>query len=625
MEEFLRTTYSKFRFAPYKETNDKNTITLPDSSSRMNNNLVTSSNFYTQTLSTFHRNTKYDTKGNWTSINKQKKQKQRIKSLDIDDIDEAQKLRTYYKTTIEDIDEYRYQKAHKKTFSEEEKKNKKKMLSKFQIKTKLNPLNIKQLPKIDDNSISIKISQPYFKTLKKANKILNVNKQIAYKINELTSCVQIDKYSSDIVNLENQNYYLNKMPKVKIKKVDIAHHMKIDVKDIKKKETTKSNRMSLGSYLKGGNLSRNMLMNPNRHSLDKIQITIAVTFLVKAYKPTSRSMFTINIINNNIYLFGGLNSNSNNDMWKFSIVDRSWVKIPSKEPPVPRYNHTAVTMGEEIVIYGGVCPFNYLKAPEEIVLFNTAIEIFSFPRIIGKTKPGSRKGHIALAVSQSMLVQGGYDNDKQTMVNTAYIYHLSKSAWTEFESFGEPLPFLMYHSAVVANDYAYCTLQPYSIYRLPADLPTNREKKKYEGIYIFGGINDKKKYCNDVYHIKICRKPCKVIKATIDGLPPCGRINCKMIYMLEYNMIVIHGGMAENQRILNDMMILNLEKMNWIRPLMEEDELDMERVLMSERTEHEMFSNMGKIFILGGRNSDNYLKMDFEIANFQISKIEEGY
>ena len=620
MEEFLRTTYSKFRFAPYKETYDANAITLPDTSSRMNNNLVTSSNFYTQTLSTFHR-TKYDS--NWRSM--KRKQKQRIKSLDIDDIDEAQKLRTYYKTTIEDIDEYRYQKAHKKTFSEEEKELKKKMLSKFQIKTKLKPMNIKQLPKIDDNSISIKISQPYFKTLKKANKVLNVNKQIAYKINELTSCVQIDKYSNDIVSLESHKYFLNKMPKVKIKKVDIAHHMKIDVQDIKKKEKTKSNRMSLGSYLKGGNPSRNMLINPNRHSLDKIKITIAVSSLVKAFKPTSRSMFTINIINNNIYLFGGLNANSNNDIWKFSIIDHSWFKIPSKEPPVPRYNHTSVTMGEEIVIYGGVSPFNYFKAPEEIVLFNTATETFSYPRIIGKTKPGCRKGHIALAVSQSMLVQGGFDTDKQTFVSSAYIYHLTKSAWTEFESFGEPLPSLMYHSAVVANDYAYCTLQPYSIYRLPADLPTNREKKKYEGIYIFGGINEKKKYCNDVYHIKICRKPCKVIKAKIDGLPPCARINCKMIYMMEYNMIVIHGGMAENQKILNDMMILNLEKMNWIRPLMEEDELDTEMMLMSERTEHEMFSNMGKIFILGGRNSENYLKMDFEIATFQINQIEESY
>ena len=75
MEEFLRTTYSKFRFAPYKETYDANVITLPDTSSRMNNNLVTSSNFYTQTLSTFHR-----TKYNWTSM--KRKQKQRIKSLD---------------------------------------------------------------------------------------------------------------------------------------------------------------------------------------------------------------------------------------------------------------------------------------------------------------------------------------------------------------------------------------------------------------------------------------------------------------------------------------------------------------------------------------------------------------
>ncbi len=35
-------------------------------------------------------------------------------------------------------------------------------------------------------------------------------------------------------------------------------------------------------------------------------------------------------------------------------------------------------------------------------------------------------------------------------------------------------------------------------------------------------------------------------------------------------------------------------------------------IWLTPRTEHEMFYNNGKIYILGGGNENNYCKMDFE-------------
>lgn len=625
MDEYLKTTSNPFKIGRHlRKTQQSSPFLITDYNQKNSNHFKTTSNFFMNTHSSFVKSSNFETKNNfYTLSNQSNNSRPKLNFVDIEE--ETRKLKKYYKTSIEDIDEYKYQNAHKKTLSIEEKELKTKILKKYQINPVINKEKEQKLPKIDDKTVSIKLTQPYFKSLSKAYKILNLNKQIAHKINEITSCAQIDKYSNDIINAETAKYSLGKMPKVRIKKVDVSNHLLVDnetLANLKKKKEMKKKSLNLVNFTKEENFSsiKPLLITPPNTSLEKLQINLYVSSLVRAYKPTSRALFSINIINKYLYLFGGLNSISNCDMWRFSLSEKTWSKVTVKENPVPRYGHSAVVLNESIIIYGGITPSNYFKCPEDIVIFNTVTNSFSFPRILGKIKPGNRKGHIALGISQSMLVQGGMDIDNNTLLNSAYIYHFTKNVWSELDSMGEPLPYLMYHTAVVVNDYSYCTFQPYSIYRTPGDLPSNRVKKiKFEGIYIFGGINEKKKYCNDVYVIKICRKPVKIIKARIDGIPPCPRINCQMIYAIEYNMVIIHGGCDENQNLLNDMIILNMETLNWIHPVLDNDDLESEKKMLTERTEHQMFSLNGKIFILGGRNSENYLKMDFEIAYFQIS------
>ena len=64
-------------------------------------------------------------------------------------------------------------------------------------------------------------------------------------------------------------------------------------------------------------------------------------------------------------------------------------------------------------------------------------------------------------------------------------------------------------------------------------------------------------------------------------------------------------------------MILNTESFNWIKPIFENGENAPKELI--HRTGHEMFFNQGKIYILGGRDQENYLKMGFECIQFEIT------
>ena len=62
-------------------------------------------------------------------------------------------------------------------------------------------------------------------------------------------------------------------------------------------------------------------------------------------------------------------------------------------------------------------------------------------------------------------------------------------------------------------------------------------------------------------------------------------------------------------------MILNTECFNWIKPI-----FDMGNFReLESRTGHGLFFYQGKIYILGGRNEDRFLNMDFEIIQFEVT------
>ena len=537
-------------------------------------------------------------------------------------IEDKEKLTSYYKTTTYYND------------NDDDQPEKKVLFHKYKISNipKIN-LNIKK----QNTETTFNLIKPFFNSLDIANKVLNTNKQIIQRISEMTHYFQIEKYNKNISKTERNKYLLKKMPRIQVKSLkseeDIESLKKLAFKkdNIKKKSKSEKkeekpvNKIPMNLFRRmsfNGMLATNYSKNKSLTSNNKHQVNAIISFIKFAYKPRALGLFSVNVIDNKVYLYGGLSTSFNNDIWCYDIAFNKWEKIKCKnsknDEPVPRFGHSSIIINNNLIIFGGETPKNNLKPIEDLIVYNIENKKFTYPRI-KKGKIAQRKGHICIPATYSMLIYGGINLDTSKIENTAYIFNAKNMTFTPLDYIGDKLPSLIYHNGIFANHFNHYTSDSFSFYELPLGLPHNRVQKiKIEGIYIFGGLNEKYQLNNKVYLISVCKKPCIVFKPKIDGIPPEPRYNSKMVFIEDYNFIVISGGIGRLQRVLNDLMILNIESLNWIKPIFEPENYYSPTWLIP-RTEHEMFFNNGKIYILGGRNENNYCNMDFECVQFEIT------
>ena len=118
-------------------------------------------------------------------------------------INDREKLSSYYKTNLEN-NQY-----EKKT--DEQKIEKKLLFKKYKINK-----NFSQkfhLPKIEDKDLTYIIREIFFKSLDKASTVIETNKQIKSRINEMTNYFQIEKYNKKINEDETKNFFIKKCQK----------------------------------------------------------------------------------------------------------------------------------------------------------------------------------------------------------------------------------------------------------------------------------------------------------------------------------------------------------------------------------------------------------------------------
>ena len=528
-------------------------------------------------------------------------------------------------------------------------------------------------PKRDDAHFKIEIR--YFKNFNKATKTIDINKQLVKRVNEMTNFFLLQKYSQKIENNQMKKYYEKKMPKIHIrvqtkknkflkKSLDFEqienneekeneNEKKITTKKLRKKKNEifgEKKVNSLGaiklSYFR--KFAYNGLIEPEliedfpeiteqkeekdlddkkKKELEKIRkmnkferhyLSLKIVKKINGFKPNSRVDFSITKFGNKIYLFGGVSSKIYNELWTYNIDTNKWDKIiyDEKEEPIPRKGHTSVLIKNTIFIFGGESTKD--ATYEDLVTYNIILNKFYYPKISKKRKINQRKGHIMIGTNQTFLIQGGIDLRTSTLVNSAYIYNIIDNYWERLDYRGKPLPYRAYHCCTMVSSYINHTLSAYTFYSLPDDISDEvKSKIRYEGIYIFGGINEKKMYCNDLFILKTGNRPCINIKPKISGKPPEPRIHAKMLFIENYFFVIIHGGIKINQTFCDNIAVLNLENYNWIKPIID-DEGGTEKRLIG-RTKHEIFFNNDKLYILGGLGDDNMLPLNFEIVQFEVT------
>ena len=582
------------------------------------------------------------------------------------------KLTEYYKTSEN-------KRAHFK--SPEEKIFKNNLFEKYNIQKHKYKDNGNFFPQITDNNLHLKINQPYFKNSYKANKTIDINKQLVHRVNEITNFFLLKKYFEKIENSQRNIYFIKKMPKIHIKskskKSGYKKENEFDENNDEKKNKRKNGELFqnkninlLGSikfsrfrkFAYNGlieyqcddedeefnfiNLSKNKnknrkksvtfspqkklkdnesnLVNLLKKKIEKHYLSLKITKLCQAYKPCSRIDFSISKVGNKIYVYGGVCSRLFNELWVYNVDKNKWNQIPisEKDDPTPRKGHTSIIIKDILFIYGGEIPKE--RPYEDLITYNLTTNKFYFPKIHGKRKINQRIGHILVGTNQTFLVQGGMDVRTHTIENSAYFYNIFGNYWQKLEYIGQSLPYRMYHCAVMVNYYSKSSSSPYSFYYPPDDYQEGSVRKiRHEGIYIFGGINDKKNYTNDVYIIKIGHRPCINIKPKIAGPAPEPRIKAKMDFIDNFYFLVIHGGVKINQNFCNDITVLNLENYNWIKPIIADDTGEGKSLI--GRIEHQIFFHGEKLYIFGGLGEESILSMNFEVVEFEVTGYFDNY
>lgn len=333
------------------------------------------------------------------------------------------------------------------------------------------------------------------------------------------------------------------------------------------------------------------------------------------YKPKARAQFSLNILDDKIYLFGGLNSDKLCDFWICNIKDNyTWQPIYFNEDsePAPRYGHTSVIYKKELYIYGGAMPNKYFKPSEELVIFNTQSNFFYEPNVINKNLAHLRRNHIAVGVGSHMFVHGGI-GAYEKILSDAIVFDFQNRRWGTLEIEGKNSVCLAFHCSQLVFSLDKMNSQNFNLFNKP-EIPfqlREASKLKIEGIYVFGGIDGDRNLNNDLRILLIGKKPLKWITPDITGSPPLPRMNGTMNYYAEMGIMIIYGGRNDKRDfIFNDIFILDLFNLVWIKTRCDP--------IIDSRTEHNTVIYGERLLILGGTDTSKYKKFDLLMVDLDL-------
>ena len=472
-----------------------------------------------------------------------------------------------------------------------------------------------------NNSDNDAYSDPY-KTLR----ILKAKSNIQTTLQNANMKTQIEKFYQKIDSIKATRKAIEKIRHIRVTKLNRAHgknqkrvgSIKVSEEVLKQIQPGKLQKTRLK-----GVLSRDQLLN-------EVKLTFGCN--KNAYHPSARGQFSFCITDDDkLYIFGGVLSKKMCDLWRYSLStiedNENWQKIEHNEDdsPVPRYGHSMCFYNNQLFIYGGSMYPGYWKCSEDsVAVYNIVSNQYFFPICEKSKNVPQRHNHIGIGVGSTMVVHGGIGVDGN-FLNDIWVLDLVKNKWSPlmFRSKSR-LPQIAFHTGCLvitrhSVEYHYSL----NVYKVP-DLGNKAKsliRPKIEGIYVFGGVDRDGNYNNNLWVIRVGTKPVDIINLKTKGEPPSPRMSCGMCFIREINLLVVHGGknnMIGENTIFNDIMLLDLENFNWIRPIFDESKF-------LYFCEHINFVYGNTIYILGGFNNEGFHKFDFFTIDFDYLLQQEKF
>ena len=335
--------------------------------------------------------------------------------------------------------------------------------------------------------------------------------------------------------------------------------------------------------------------------------------------PESREEFCMDYdaLTKTIYLYSGNSSNINtHQLWKYNLISNTWANIETNFTPEPRRGHTGILYKNKYYIFGGKYINSNILAKLDIFDLSTnSWSTNNYNYFLFKI----RRNHIACLIGSQMLIHGGVDENDE-ILDDSYLLNLTNNLiWSKTSIMPILIPpKLAYHSCclVITSDILYNN--KFSIYRIPNSFIAKKlnSRIKEMGMYVFGGKN--KTICNDMWLLKVGKKPLEWEKVLTFGQPPCPRYLCSMNFFEKGNFIVVHGGKTKintESFALKDTYLFELYRYQWLRV----DYGDKEYIV-KKRCSHSSVVCDDKLFIFGGINDGVFNGSKFFVINLDVSK-----
>ncbi|KAK3812816.1 MAG: hypothetical protein J3Q66DRAFT_346689 [Benniella sp.] len=264
-----------------------------------------------------------------------------------------------------------------------------------------------------------------------------------------------------------------------------------------------------------------------------------------------------------VYLFGGVvKGSAQKDMHVIDFQSLHCQLLPSVgDSPPPTTGHTAVTLGQYIMYFGGKDAKN--RCSDALYVLHTVRKEWNRPEIEGLLPP-PRHSHSACVIGTTMFIFGGQLNGYY--LNDIFAFDMkslntSNPKWSRLEPASEFPPARAGHCAAA-----------------------------YDGkVYIFGGA-DEQFFYNDIWSYDPQSNKWEAVPAF--GVLPSSRQGHAACVVDDT--MYIFGGLNHEDQLLGDLSAFKFNDRRWLTfPDTAESP--------SPRTEHAMCTVADKIFILGGQ------------------------
>ncbi|WOL11796.1 rab9 effector protein with kelch motifs-like isoform X1 [Canna indica] len=222
----------------------------------------------------------------------------------------------------------------------------------------------------------------------------------------------------------------------------------------------------------------------------------------KGTPPSPRESHSATVVGDDkLLIFGGSGegeTNYLNDVYVLDLKNMTWTSPELKgDPPAPRDSHTATSIGNKLLIYGGDCGDRYHG---EVDVLDTDTMTWSRLEVKGSS-PGVRAGHAAVNIGTKVYIVGGV-GDKQ-YYSDVWVLDVGSCSWAQLEIRGQQPQGRFSHTAVVTNAdiaiYGGCgederPLNELIILQLGSEHPNGRYNISMCKIFGNHWIQEKRKY-----------------------------------------------------------------------------------------------------------------------------------